>query len=216
MCRKTHGVLKGVSRVHCQASPDEAVAGMSTAPALDDNRALQQLLHRAAQNLGIQVEEVVEESDPVIEAGVCHRVLVISTIVFIKGEATQEEPGGGGEDVGLAGGGSVGAEAGAEVARSGGADVVDAGGIEAVVGGAADRRVGAGAVGGTAVLMLLLAVPLPMVPSAHYNPHDHCTPDWNDYEQHISKNNSYKKVSNHFLPQVTKSILILVNYFLLT
>lgn len=120
------------------------------------------------------------------------------------------------EDVRLAGGGSVGAEAGAEVARSGGADVVDAGGIEAVVGGAADRRVGAGAVGGTAVLMLLLAVPLLTVPSAHCNPHDHCTPDWNDYEQHISKNNSYKKVSNHFLPQVTKSILILVNYFLLT
>ncbi|KAH1186008.1 hypothetical protein KIL84_018757 [Mauremys mutica] len=39
---------------------------MSTAPALEDNRILQQLLRRVAQNLGIKAEEVVEESDPVV------------------------------------------------------------------------------------------------------------------------------------------------------
>lgn len=49
------------------SSPDEAVTGTSTAPALEDSRVLQQLLRRVAQNLAIQAEEVVEASDPMVD-----------------------------------------------------------------------------------------------------------------------------------------------------
>ncbi|EMP33164.1 hypothetical protein UY3_09726 [Chelonia mydas] len=46
---------------------DKAVVGTSMAPALEDSRVLQQLLYRVAQNLGIQVEEVVEDADPMVD-----------------------------------------------------------------------------------------------------------------------------------------------------
>lgn len=46
------------------SSPDEAVAGTSSAPVPMVNRAHQQLLQRVAQNLGLLAEEVVESVDP--------------------------------------------------------------------------------------------------------------------------------------------------------
>ncbi|EMP25731.1 hypothetical protein UY3_17194 [Chelonia mydas] len=49
------------------SSPDEAVEGTSTDPALEDSRVLQQLLRQAAQSLGIQAKEVKEDLDPVID-----------------------------------------------------------------------------------------------------------------------------------------------------
>ncbi|EMP36317.1 hypothetical protein UY3_06532 [Chelonia mydas] len=70
-CRKTHGAMRGeqgpLLGLSSSSSPDEVVAGAVTAPALEDIRVLQQLLRHAAQNLGIQVEEVMEESNPDID-----------------------------------------------------------------------------------------------------------------------------------------------------
>ncbi|EMP41659.1 hypothetical protein UY3_01089 [Chelonia mydas] len=47
--------------------PDEVVAGMSMVPVLQDSRVLQQLMWRAVQNLGIQTEQVIETSDPMVD-----------------------------------------------------------------------------------------------------------------------------------------------------
>ncbi|EMP27632.1 hypothetical protein UY3_15278 [Chelonia mydas] len=49
------------------SSPDEALVGTAITPALEDNRVLQQLRCRAAQDLGIKAEEVVEEADPMVD-----------------------------------------------------------------------------------------------------------------------------------------------------
>lgn len=54
-------------RASSSSSPGKAVAGSSASlPALD-NRAHQELLRRVAQNLGLQVEEVSEEMDPMVD-----------------------------------------------------------------------------------------------------------------------------------------------------
>ncbi|XP_065439548.1 uncharacterized protein LOC101949407 isoform X1 [Chrysemys picta bellii] len=58
------GPLQGISS---SSSPDEAVAGTSAAPALEDNRILQQLLTRAVQSLLIQTEEIEVDTDLVID-----------------------------------------------------------------------------------------------------------------------------------------------------
>ncbi|EMP40973.1 hypothetical protein UY3_01790 [Chelonia mydas] len=49
--------------VSSSSSPDEVLEGTAIAPALEDNRVLQQLLQRVAQFLGIQAE-VVQDVDP--------------------------------------------------------------------------------------------------------------------------------------------------------
>ncbi|EMP37706.1 Acetyl-CoA carboxylase [Chelonia mydas] len=46
---------------------DEALAGTTIASALEDDRALQQLLQRAAQGLRIQAEEVIEDVEPMVD-----------------------------------------------------------------------------------------------------------------------------------------------------
>lgn len=48
------------------SSPDEAVVGTTTLPAMD-TRAHQALLRRVAQNLSMHVEEVSEETDPKVD-----------------------------------------------------------------------------------------------------------------------------------------------------
>ncbi|XP_074833363.1 complement receptor type 1-like [Carettochelys insculpta] len=47
------------------SSPDEALAGSSASPVLEDGGAYQQLLRRVTQSLGVQAEEVRDEVDPV-------------------------------------------------------------------------------------------------------------------------------------------------------
>ncbi|EMP38175.1 hypothetical protein UY3_04607 [Chelonia mydas] len=73
-------LLVGVSSF---PSSDEALAGTSGAPALQDNRVLQQLLKRDTQSLGIQAEEVVEDADPVVDTLTSSRPTRIA-LSFIK------------------------------------------------------------------------------------------------------------------------------------
>lgn len=56
--------LMGISSF---SSPDEALAGTSVAPVLEDNGVLQQLLWWVTQGLGIQAEEVVEDAHPMVD-----------------------------------------------------------------------------------------------------------------------------------------------------
>ncbi|XP_074983255.1 uncharacterized protein LOC142071637 [Caretta caretta] len=54
-------------RASSSFSPDEAVAGSSASLLVLDNRTRQELLRRVAQNLGLQAEELSEETDPMVD-----------------------------------------------------------------------------------------------------------------------------------------------------
>lgn len=54
-------------RASSSSFPDEAGADTSTTLPARDNRAHQELIRRVAQNLGMQAEEVAEETDPLVD-----------------------------------------------------------------------------------------------------------------------------------------------------
>lgn len=54
-------------RASSSSLPDEVITGTSSAPVLEDSSVHQQLLKRVAQNLGLEVEEVAESSDPMVD-----------------------------------------------------------------------------------------------------------------------------------------------------
>lgn len=83
-------------RESSSSSPDEALTGSSPTPVMKDSRAYQELLHRVAQNMGLQVEEVSEGMDPTTDVlalmGLARVALPLIKTIQSTGKALWQTP----------------------------------------------------------------------------------------------------------------------------